>query len=169
MYKIIDREAGNIIEQTETLEQAQKIVEEYEAVDKKDGTYKPDFYAIKQKGVLKMKQTKKQIEAQEIAEAIQALNNFGCEDGTTIYTTVRSVAKSGMSRAISCFIIATEADGSQYIQSIDYFIGIALGLKRHKDGGLIVRGCGMDMGYKIVSDLSHLIMADEYALKHRWL
>ena len=116
-----------------------------------------------------MEQTKKQIEAQEIAEAIQALKNLGCEDGATIYTTVRSVAKSGMSRAISCFIIATEADGSKYIQSIDYFAGIALGLKRHKDGGLIIRGCGMDMGYKIVYDLASVVLSDGYALKQRWL
>ena len=116
-----------------------------------------------------MKQTKKQIEAQEIADAIHALKNLGCEDGTTIYTTIRSVAKSGMSRAISCFIIVTDSDGSNYIQSIDYFVGIALGLKRHKDGGVIVSGSGMDMGYKIVSELSHLIIADEYALKQRWL
>ena len=116
-----------------------------------------------------MKQTKKQIEAQEIAEAIQVLKYFGCKDGATIYTTVRSVAKSGMSRAISCFIIATEADGSNYIQVIDYFVGIALGLKHHKDGGLIVRGCGMDMGYKMVYDLSSVMLSDGYALKQRWL
>ena len=116
-----------------------------------------------------MKQTKKQIEAQEIADAIQALKNLGCENGTTIYTTIRSVAKSGMSRAISCFIIATEEDGSNYIQSIDYFVGIILGLKRHKDGGLIVRGSGMDMGFGIVYDLASEMFSDGYALKQRWL
>ena len=62
MYKIINKEAGNIIEHAETLKQAQKIVAEYEADDKKNGTYTPDFYeilnkhfqaAIKQKGALK--------------------------------------------------------------------------------------------------------------------
>ena len=116
-----------------------------------------------------MKQTKKQIEAQEIAEAIQALKNFGCENGATIYTTTRSVAKSGMSRAISFFIIVTEADGSNYIQGVDYLVGVALGLKRHKDGGYIVRGCGMDMGYKTVADLSSVMLLDEYALKQRWI
>ena len=116
-----------------------------------------------------MKQTKKQTEAQEIAEAIHVLKNMGCENGVTIYTTIRSVAKSGMSRAISCFIITTEADGSNYIQSIDYFVGIILGLKRHKEGGLIVRGCGMDMGYKIVHDLASEMLSDGYALKQRWL
>ena len=116
-----------------------------------------------------MKQTKKQIEAQEIEDAKQTLKNIGCKDGTTIYTTIRSVAKSGMSRSISCFIVTTEADGGNYIQCVDYFVGIALGLKRHKDGGLIVRGAGMDMGYKIVSDLSSVMLSDGYALKQRWL
>ena len=116
-----------------------------------------------------MKQTKKQIEAQEIEDAIQALKSIGCKDGTIIYTTIRSFSKSGMSRAISCFIVTTEADGSNYIQCVDYLVGIALGLKRHKDGGLIVRGAGMDMGYKIVSDLSRAMLSDGYALKQRWL
>ena len=171
MYKIIDREAGNIIEQAETIKQAQEIIAEYEAADKRDGTYTPDFYEIlnKQKGATKMKQTKKQIEAQEIAEAIQVLQNLGCENGTTIYTSIRSVAKSGMSRAISCFIVATEADGSNYISNIDYFVGIILGLKHHKEGGLIIRGCGMDMGFAIVYNLSSEMLSDGYALKQRWL
>ena len=116
-----------------------------------------------------MKQTKKQIEAQEIAEAIQVLQNLGCKEGTTIYTSIRSVAKSGMSRAISCFIVATEADGSNYISNIDYFVGIILGLKHHKEGGLIIRGCGMDMGFAIVYNLSSEMLSDGYALKQRWL
>ena len=49
MYVIIDKEAGNIIEQVETIEQAQQIIAEYEAADKNDGAYTPDFYAIKEK------------------------------------------------------------------------------------------------------------------------
>ena len=116
-----------------------------------------------------MKQTKKQIEAQEKAGAIQELKKLGCKDGTIIYTTIRSLAKSGTSRAISCFIVTTEAGGSNDIQCVDYFVGIALGLKRHKHGGLIVHGAGMDMGYKIVSDLSSVTLSDGGALKHRWL
>ena len=49
MYVIIDNEAGNTIEHAETIEQAQQIIAEYEAADKKDGTYTPNFYAIKYK------------------------------------------------------------------------------------------------------------------------
>ena len=46
-YSIIDNEAGNIIEQAKTIVQAQKIIAEYEAADKKDGTYTPNFYSIR--------------------------------------------------------------------------------------------------------------------------
>ena len=46
-YSIIDNEAGNIIEHAETIEQAQEIIAGYEAADKKDGTYTPNFYAVK--------------------------------------------------------------------------------------------------------------------------
>ena len=48
MYVIIDNEAGNIIEHAETLEQAQQIIVEYEQGDKKDGTYTPNFYSIRE-------------------------------------------------------------------------------------------------------------------------
>ena len=47
-YSIIDNEAYNIIEHAETLEQARQIIAEYEAADKKDGTYTPKFYSIRQ-------------------------------------------------------------------------------------------------------------------------
>ena len=49
MYVIIDNEAGNIIEHAETIEQAKGIIAGYEAADKKDDTYTPNFYAIKEK------------------------------------------------------------------------------------------------------------------------
>ena len=49
MYVIIDNEAGNTIEHAETIEQAQQIIAEYEAADKKDGTYTPKFYSIRRK------------------------------------------------------------------------------------------------------------------------
>ena len=47
-YSIIDNEAYNIIEHAETLEQARQIIAEYESADKKDGTYTPNFYSIRE-------------------------------------------------------------------------------------------------------------------------
>lgn len=46
MYVVRDREAGNVITQFETMEEAQKELEKYEEQDKKDGTYTEDFYEI---------------------------------------------------------------------------------------------------------------------------
>lgn len=46
MYVVRDREAGNVITQFETMEEAQKELEKYEEQDKKDGTYSEDFYEI---------------------------------------------------------------------------------------------------------------------------
>ena len=43
MYVVRDREAGNVITQFETMEEAQKELEKYEEQDKKDGTYTEDF------------------------------------------------------------------------------------------------------------------------------
>ena len=46
MYVVRDREAGNVITQFETMKEAQKEIERYEAQDKKDGVYVEDFYEI---------------------------------------------------------------------------------------------------------------------------
>lgn len=45
-YIIRDREAGNIIDEFDTMEEAVETLEQYEAEDKKDGTYEEDFYEI---------------------------------------------------------------------------------------------------------------------------
>ena len=45
-YKIQDREAGNVIETGLTLEEAEKLLAQFEEEDKQDGTYTPDFYEI---------------------------------------------------------------------------------------------------------------------------
>jgi len=45
-YIIRDREAGNEIEEVETLEEAIKIIKEYEKEDKADGIYTTDFYEV---------------------------------------------------------------------------------------------------------------------------
>ena len=48
-------------------------------------------------------------------------------------------------------------------------IGAALGIRRSKHDGLIVRGAGMDMGYHVVSQLAYALHGSENSLKHQWL
>lgn len=45
-YTIQDREAGNKIETGLTLAEAEKLLEQYEETDKKEGTFTPNFYEI---------------------------------------------------------------------------------------------------------------------------
>ena len=45
-YTIREREAGNIIDKFDTLEEAKKALVNYEEQDKVDGTYTEDFYEI---------------------------------------------------------------------------------------------------------------------------
>ena len=45
-----------------------------------------------------------------------------------------------------------------------------LGYKPNKHwDSIVVRGCGMDMGYHVVHNLSHALFGEGYNLKHRWL
>ncbi len=91
----------------------------------------------------------------------------------TIYTLLRNVSRSGMPRSISFYIMA---DNEPYC--IDYIINKINGGKIDKHGGITMTGCGMDMGYHVVHNLSMKVFAKEegkydhdgaYALKHRWL
>lgn len=46
MFYTANRETGTFIDEFETLEEAKKAIEEYEAQDKKDGVYEADFYEV---------------------------------------------------------------------------------------------------------------------------
>ncbi len=83
-------------------------------------------------------------------EAINELKRL-FEKSNQIYTIVRHVSRSGMSREIS-FLIFIENQPYH----LNYLINKVLGLKM-VDGGnsaLRISGCGMDMGYHVVNNLS---------------
>lgn len=46
MIVIRDREAGNIITEVDSWEEGIQLIAEYEAEDKEEGTYTPDFYEV---------------------------------------------------------------------------------------------------------------------------
>jgi hypothetical protein len=92
---------------------------------------------------------------------------------TTIYTITRHVSASGMSRNISAFCIKNNE-----IVELDYFIGRITGFKHSKNGGLIIKGCGMDMGFHLVYTLSRALYENNiqrpdndggYILNQKWL
>lgn len=100
---------------------------------------------------------------QQAVEDLRLWLPFGAE----VYTLVKSVSKTGMSRQISLYVVQ---EGS--IKEIDYFVARAL--NRRRDKGIRINGCGMDMGYALVYELGRALFQDEgadsgYGLRHRWL
>jgi hypothetical protein len=93
----------------------------------------------------------------EQAEAVERLNAW-VKPGDTLYTILRHRASSGMSRSIS--VIAMR-DGQ--IIDLDYSASRALSIKiDQKNGGLIMRGAGMDMGFQIVYQLGYVLYRDGF-------
>lgn len=95
-------------------------------------------------------------------EAIEKLKSM-LPVGTEVYTIVRHVSESGMSRRISAFIVE---DGK--IRDIDFMLIKAGIAKRRGDKeGLFIQGCGMDMCFALVYDTARTIHNDGYALTKR--
>lgn len=86
--------------------------------------------------------------------------------GTTIYTVLRAVSRSGMRREIGMLIIP--ADDPRPI-CMHYHAARVLGLSVGNRDGVIVHGTGMDMGFDLVYRLGHQLFEDGYALRHEWI
>lgn len=101
--------------------------------------------------------------------------------GTTVYTQLRHTSASGMQRRISLHVVH---EGR--IRCIDTLAADLMGDKTHKDGGIVVNGCGMDMGFHLVYCLGAALWPEGtpephgqrdgapdsdggYALRHEWL
>jgi hypothetical protein len=87
----------------------------------------------------------------ERREAIAQLKKM-VRPGRKVYTSLEHVSKSGMSRDISVFIVRKGE-----IFNITWLVGRILGLRRQDNGGIRIGGCGMDMGYHIVMNLSYAL------------
>ena len=84
-------------------------------------------------------------------EAILRLREM-IKPGDTLRTVLRHVSRSGMSRHISVLRAGCH--------DITYLAGMVLNYRLADDGGLVVGGCGMDIGFSVVYALSvHLFPA----------
>lgn len=116
------------------------------------------------------------------AEAILYLRKV-LKPGNTVYTVLRRVSRSGMSRNIDLYYMAKN-EPVWISSSVGHAIGSPQSRKNWDNSqGLTVSGCGMDMGYHLVYSLSRVLFPDGfkgamsgqhqqdggYALKQRWL
>jgi hypothetical protein len=120
------------------------------------------------------KTTKKEQKALDVAYAREQLLTYYLSEGDTVYTVLRSVSSSGMSRKIS---LKVAKDGK--ILDLTYYASILLDWPLVEVNGsraLRVGGCGMDMGFHTVYTLSRVLFRVEgqtspdagYVLKQAW-
>ena len=90
-----------------------------------------------------------------------------------VYTVLRHVSQSGMTRYIDLYVI--KDDQPIYISgSVADILGRKLANKA--SGGVKITGCGMDMGFSLVYDLSMALYCEAkydhdlaYKIKQQWL
>ena len=73
--------------------------------------------------------------------------------GSTAYTILRHVTRSGMMRHISVLV------GTQ---DVTHLVARVIGVSRADDGGLRMSGAGMDMGFDVVYNLSSVLYRDGF-------
>jgi len=100
---------------------------------------------------------------------VHALQLLG--ENRNVYTILRSVSASGMSRTIS---LKTIQNGE--LIDITYTASRVLGDKCIEVNGqnaIRVNGCGMDMGFHLVYNLASILFSGQeragYELKQRWI
>ena len=110
--------------------------------------------------------------------------------GDTVYTCLRSVSGSGMSRQISVHIplielrSVTPKGGEKrkhkrvaVIRDISNYVAHVIDYRQNdRSGALVVGGCGMDMGFHVVYSLGRSLYPAKdgqrdggYSFKHEWL
>jgi len=95
--------------------------------------------------------TRKEQERQEAIEQLRAMLPVG----SRVCTILRHVSRSGMTRHVS---VITEDSAD-----ITYLVARAIGERRHaRDGGIVMGGCGTDMGFELVYQLSYALYPDGF-------
>ena len=103
--------------------------------------------------------------ATERAKQCKTMLADSVHEGDTIFTVLRHVSASGMQRTIDCFV---KRDNRPFYLS-GYMEGIGIAKRKHRQEGLVVNGCGMDMGFDLVYRLSYELFGKGNALRHEWL
>lgn len=98
----------------------------------------------------------------DTVEAIKALREW-IKPGDTVYTSVVSVSRSGMSRKIKVFVIRKGE-----IFNISWHVAKTTERRFDRDSdSVIVNGAGMDMGFELVYTLSSVLYPKGYRVTKR--
>ena len=100
--------------------------------------------------------------------------------GYTFYTKVLHVSRSVMQRRIMVIGSTTEylrmGHNHEALigvpEDVSYYVAKAIGWRIGKDGGVVVSGCGMDMGFHLIDSLGWAMRGDTKEsgyYSQRWL
>lgn len=95
----------------------------------------------------------------EYDEAITKLRDW-IKPGDTVYTILRQVSRSGMSRQISVVLLARDdRDPSRTVDlHPNHAVSLVTGYPLNKTrDAIVIGGCGMDMGFQLVYQLSQAL------------
>lgn len=99
------------------------------------------------------------------------LSILGKQNKPTLYTNLKSVSSSGMSRDMKVLAVV---DGE--IVDVTYYVGkLDIGTIKERNGQRVIRvgGCGMDMGFHVVYTVSAILYGYEdrgaYTIHHEWI
>jgi hypothetical protein len=127
---------------------------------------------------------------QEQEQAREELRKI-LKPGDTVYCGLKHVSRSGMQREIALYVVTAECgprcvicgaeewdlggtcpDGEVHsvekhapkagIRWITGYAATALGMRRGKRDGIVIGGCGMDMGFALVNSLSYALYGEGY-------
>jgi len=99
--------------------------------------------------------TKKEKEAARL-KAIEYLKEY-FKPGDTVYTALKHVSSSGMSRHIAVYTLGIRDNGKPFIHEVSHLVADALDYRQAKNSSLVVGGCGMDMGFHVAYSLSSVL------------
>lgn len=99
------------------------------------------------------------------------LSILGKQEKPTLYTSLKHVSSSGMSRDMKVLVAL---DGQ--ILDVTYYVGkLDIGTLKERNGQRVIRvgGCGMDMGFHVVYTVSAVLYGYEdrgaYTIRHEWI
>lgn len=93
--------------------------------------------------------------AKDRAEAIETLRAM-LHPGDTVYTIVTHVSRSRMQRRIKAMIIRDGDGEPRHIANISWKVATAIGWG-FKEDAVVVNGCGMDLGFRLVYTLARTL------------
>jgi hypothetical protein len=94
------------------------------------------------------------------------LEDYGIKPGDKLYTILRRVSASGMSRVIDIVQPMAQKDGTVKMYHLGWNAAQVLGAKYDSERqGVRVSGCGMDMGFHLVYSLSCALFPDGFGVE----